>query len=194
MAIIVFAGTSNKYFSPCTIRYTFTQWTDPKSRFSKTNTVTQKLEGEVELKPGEVWFQSWKFDTSERKELEALGDLKVSAEIRPLEVYENNENVAIKMIILKSTQVKIMPRGYHELLNGSDALEALKEAIDMRIPVVALSGTANETKGIDFVIPCNNKGKKSLAIVYWVLAKEIAKKRKKEFKYTVDDFIGKEAS
>ncbi|OGI15823.1 30S ribosomal protein S2 [Candidatus Micrarchaeota archaeon RBG_16_49_10] len=70
--------------------------------------------------------------------------------------------------------------------------QALKEATDMRIPVVALVGTSNETRGIDFIVPCNNKGKKSLAIVYWVLAKEISKKRGKDFNYTLNDFIGEE--
>jgi small subunit ribosomal protein S2 len=62
----------------------------------------------------------------------------------------------------------------------------------MRIPVVALCDTSNETKGIDFVIPCNNKGKKSLATVYWILARGLAKARKKEFKYKLNDFLGEE--
>lgn len=71
--------------------------------------------------------------------------------------------------------------------------QALKEAVDSRIPVVALCDTFNETKNIDFIIPCNNKGKKSLALIYWLLAREINKIRgKKQFKYKFEDFYGEE--
>jgi len=69
--------------------------------------------------------------------------------------------------------------------------QALKEALDSRIPIVALCDTFNETRNIDFIIPCNNKGKKSLALVYWLLAREILNnKGKKEFKYKLEDFSG----
>jgi small subunit ribosomal protein S2 len=71
--------------------------------------------------------------------------------------------------------------------------QALREAVDSRIPVVGLCDTFNETRNIDFVIPCNNKGKKSLALTYWILAREINKNRgKKEFKYKIEDFGGEE--
>jgi len=69
--------------------------------------------------------------------------------------------------------------------------QALKESIDSRIPVVALCDTFNETKNIDFIIPCNNKGKKSLALIFWILAREIMKtKEKKKFDYKLEDFMG----
>lgn len=69
--------------------------------------------------------------------------------------------------------------------------QALKEALDSRIPIVALCDTFNETRNIDFVIPCNNKGRKSLALIYWLLAREILKNRgEKEFKYKLEDFSG----
>jgi small subunit ribosomal protein S2 len=74
--------------------------------------------------------------------------------------------------------------------------QALKEAVKARIPVIAICDTFNETKNIDIVIPSNNKGKKALATIYWLLAREILKERKKikkneDFKYTVEDFGGK---
>jgi small subunit ribosomal protein S2 len=69
--------------------------------------------------------------------------------------------------------------------------QALKEAVDSRIPIVALCDTFNETRNIDLVIPCNNKGRKSLALIYWLLAREIMKNRgEKEFKYKIEDFSG----
>lgn len=69
--------------------------------------------------------------------------------------------------------------------------QALKEAISSRTPIVALCDTFNETKNIDLIIPCNNKGRKSLALVYWMLAREILKNRgEKEFNYKIEDFMG----
>jgi len=73
--------------------------------------------------------------------------------------------------------------------------QVLKEASDSRIPIVALCDTFNETRNIDFIIPCNNKGRKSLALIYWLLAREIMKNRKeKEFKHKVEDFSGEKSS
>ncbi|MFQ6009642.1 MAG: 30S ribosomal protein S2 [Candidatus Aenigmatarchaeota archaeon] len=71
--------------------------------------------------------------------------------------------------------------------------QAVTEAVKMRIPVIALCDTFNETKNIDLVIPCNNKGKKALATIYWALAKKIllAKgdiKSEDEFKLKSSDF------
>jgi len=71
--------------------------------------------------------------------------------------------------------------------------QALKEALNSRIPIVALCDTFNETRNVDLVVPCNNKGKKSLGMIYWLLAREILKNRKeKEFKQKLEDFTGKE--
>ncbi len=66
--------------------------------------------------------------------------------------------------------------------------QALKEAIQMRIPIVGLCDTFNETAYLDFVLPCNNKGKKSLALILWLLAQLINKKRGQEFAFKPEDF------
>jgi small subunit ribosomal protein S2 len=55
--------------------------------------------------------------------------------------------------------------------------QALKEASDIGVPVVALCDTDNFTGGCDIVIPTNNKGKRALAIVYWLLARETLRER-----------------
>lgn len=75
--------------------------------------------------------------------------------------------------------------------------QALKEAVKARVPIVAICDTFNETKDIDFIIPANNKGKKALATLFWLLAREILKERgsiksDSEFNYKVEDFGGKE--
>lgn len=55
--------------------------------------------------------------------------------------------------------------------------QALKEASDIGIPVVSLCDTDNAASRIEVVIPTNNKGKKALAIIYWLLAREILRER-----------------
>jgi len=54
--------------------------------------------------------------------------------------------------------------------------QAIKEATVIKIPVVALASTNNSLKGIDLAIPVNNKGRQSLALVYWLIAREMLKK------------------
>ncbi len=51
--------------------------------------------------------------------------------------------------------------------------QALKEASKIGIPVVALCDTDNSAAGVDVLIPTNNKGKKALAIVYWLITREL---------------------
>ncbi|MBU5557614.1 MAG: 30S ribosomal protein S2 [Candidatus Aenigmatarchaeota archaeon] len=55
--------------------------------------------------------------------------------------------------------------------------QAIIEAMKARIPIVSLCDTLNETACIDLIIPVNNKGRKAIAMVYWLLAREILKVR-----------------
>jgi small subunit ribosomal protein S2 len=66
--------------------------------------------------------------------------------------------------------------------------QAVKEAVDVGIPVIAMCDTNNMTMHIDIVIPTNNKGRKALALIYWLLAKEITKLRGQHMDYVVNDF------
>jgi len=83
-----------------------------------------------------------------------------------------------------------------ELLILTDPLadaQALHEAENIGIPVVGLCDTNNETKYLDLVIPTNNKGRRALALVYWLLTRAILKEQGKiksydDFKPTVEDF------
>ncbi|MFH1590524.1 MAG: 30S ribosomal protein S2 [archaeon] len=54
---------------------------------------------------------------------------------------------------------------------------AIADALKIGIPVVALCDTNNQANNIDLVIPCNNKGKKSLGLVFFILAREFLKNR-----------------
>ena len=47
----------------------------------------------------------------------------------------------------------------------------IRDAKKVGIPVIALCDTNNTCNNIDFVLPCNNKGRKSLAMVYYLLTK-----------------------
>jgi small subunit ribosomal protein S2 len=83
-----------------------------------------------------------------------------------------------------------------ELLVLTDPLadaQALHEAENIGIPAVGLCDTNNETKFLDLVIPTNNKGRRALALVYWLLTREILKQQGKiksydDFKPSVEDF------
>lgn len=49
---------------------------------------------------------------------------------------------------------------------------AVKDAIQIGIPVIGLCDTNNQSNDIDLVVPCNNKGKKSLGLFFYILARE----------------------
>ena len=70
--------------------------------------------------------------------------------------------------------------------------QAITEASNAGIPVIGIANTDNVTSELDLVIPANNRGRKSLATVYWLLANEILQDSK-AMKYEIDDFETKTA-
>ncbi len=71
--------------------------------------------------------------------------------------------------------------------------QSMREALNVGIPIVALADTNNETRNVDLIIPTNNKGRRSLALVYWILTREILRAQGKiadesSFTLSVDDF------
>jgi len=55
--------------------------------------------------------------------------------------------------------------------------QAVKEASKVGIPIVALCSTDNEFAGVDLVIPTNNKGRRALAVIFWLLARQVLRER-----------------
>ncbi|HUT05490.1 MAG TPA: 30S ribosomal protein S2 [Nitrosopumilaceae archaeon] len=71
--------------------------------------------------------------------------------------------------------------------------QAIIEATNAGIPIIGISNTDNITSNLDVVIPANNRGRKALATVYWLLVRQILIERGElkendPMKYEIDDF------
>ena len=71
--------------------------------------------------------------------------------------------------------------------------QAVLEATRAGVPVIAISNSDNVTSKVDLIIPANNRGRKALATVYWLLAREVLKKQgtiksDSDMKVSIDDF------
>jgi small subunit ribosomal protein S2 len=71
--------------------------------------------------------------------------------------------------------------------------QVITEATNAGIPVIGVSNTDNITSNIDLIIPANNRGRKALATVYWLLAREILLENGKlqqgqQMKDEIDDY------
>ena len=71
--------------------------------------------------------------------------------------------------------------------------QAFREAINIKIPVIAMCDSNNLTTNVDLIIPGNNKGRRSLALIYWLLSREILRIRgelgtEEDLEETIDDF------
>ncbi|MHA1616121.1 MAG: 30S ribosomal protein S2 [Candidatus Njordarchaeales archaeon] len=84
-----------------------------------------------------------------------------------------------------------------EIILVSDPIkerQAIQEAFMIGIPVIALCDTNNVLSNIDLAIPANNKGRKSLALIFWLLTNQVLRERgelgkDETIKETPEDFM-----
>jgi small subunit ribosomal protein S2 len=74
--------------------------------------------------------------------------------------------------------------------------QAVREASRVGVPIVALCSTDNEFAGVDLIIPTNNKGRRALAVIFWLLARQVLRERgelaaDKDPPITIEDFEAK---
>ncbi len=72
--------------------------------------------------------------------------------------------------------------------------QAIVESTKANIPIVALCTTSSNTRNVDLIIPYNNKGRKSVALFFWLLIRELQLKNgviksDKDFAYAIEDLI-----
>ncbi|MFB6199987.1 MAG: 30S ribosomal protein S2 [Candidatus Nanohaloarchaea archaeon] len=66
--------------------------------------------------------------------------------------------------------------------------QAIDEAVDAKIPVVAIADSKNSLEHVDLAIPANNKAENSLGMVYFLLAQQIKENRGEEMEYELNDY------
>lgn len=152
-------------------------------------------------------------------------DERLAAASRLMSNYSENEIVLacrrengweVAELFSKLTGIRILTRRYKpgiltnpalgedfteiRLLIVADPLpdkNIMLDAARLGVPVIGLCDSNNESNNIDLVVPCNNKGRKSLGLVFWILAKEYLKLRGKiksdeEIKIPVEEFCAEE--
>jgi small subunit ribosomal protein S2 len=72
---------------------------------------------------------------------------------------------------------------------------AINDALSIGIPVIGLCDTNNEANYLDLIIPCNNKGRRSLGIIFYLLAREYLRakgllKSDEELPIKLEEFMG----
>ena len=55
--------------------------------------------------------------------------------------------------------------------------QALREAVNSGLPIVGICDANNTLRNVDLALPANNKGRRSLSLVYWLLAREMLVQR-----------------
>lgn len=66
--------------------------------------------------------------------------------------------------------------------------QAIDEASDTNIPVVAIADSENSLDNIDVVIPGNNKGENAIATILFLVGQEYSALKGLDFDYELDDF------
>ena len=104
----------------------------------------------------------------------------------------------LKGRFIPGTMTNLAYKGFREpklilVCDPKGEREAIAESAKNGVPVIALCDTDNETKFIDWIVPLNNKGKRSLALIFFILTRELMVSQGKiasydEFKYDLGYF------
>ena len=92
------------------------------------------------------------------------------------------------MLTNQNTKTYVEPR-LLILTDPRTDYNALKESSYMNIPIISLCNTDNSLEYVDCAIPVNNRSKRSLAMVYWLLTREVCRLLNKEFDEMIDLFM-----
>jgi small subunit ribosomal protein S2 len=110
----------------------------------------------------------------------APGDIivcgKKDAAVKPLEAFQKATGIRVFTkypagIITNSVLKNFFEPKLVMILDPWVDKNALHDATKIKIPVIALCSTNNNTHNVDFVIPCNNKTTNSIGLVLYLLAK-----------------------
>ncbi len=118
---------------------------------------------------------------------------------KPVKTFADNTGIrAIPGRFIPGTLTNPSIKTYQEpelivLSDPATDTQPLNEAISIGIPVIALCDANNETKYVDMVIPTNNKGRKALALVFYLLTREVMLSQERisspsEFVMDIEDF------
>ena len=83
------------------------------------------------------------------------------------------------------------------LLVATDSIsdhQAILESSYVNLPCICLCNSESPLRNVDIAIPCNNKGRQSLGLMYWLLCREVLRingtlSRKAEWDVMVDLFL-----
>jgi len=67
--------------------------------------------------------------------------------------------------------------------------QALIDATKSGAVIISLCNSNSNLTNIDIALPCNNRGHKSLALIYWIIAREYAKANKMKFEFEKEKFV-----
>lgn len=119
---------------------------------------------------------------------------------KPLKMFHNLTNIRVitgryPPGMLTNTNLEIFTEAKCILVTDSwPDRNAVKDALKMGIPIIGLCDTNNQANDLDLVIPCNNKGKKSLGLFFYLLGREYLKARgsiksDEEYQGNIDEFV-----
>lgn len=145
-------------------------------------------EGKIKTEPSKIVISSVRRYGKEpiRKFSEALGPNVIEKDVRFVPGSLTNPNMEA---YIRNVSLVI-------IVDPHADKQALKEAKIARIPVLSLIDTDDDLTYVDLAIPANNRGKKALGLVFFLLAREVLRltgqiSSDEEFPYTREDFESK---